>query len=76
MRDIVLFGLLGVFLSYAAFKPAIQPLALIAGGVSVGSFLWLALATGGYNAAIHKVVIADWIAAACLLIAAILCWLR
>jgi len=34
----VLLGLLGVFFTYAAFRPAIQPLAFIAGFVSVASF--------------------------------------
>src|SRR6185503_5462536 len=48
----VLFGLLAVFLIYAAFRPALQPLALVAGLVSVVSFLCLAWSVGGYNASV------------------------
>ena len=65
----VLFGLLGAFLVYAAFRPVLQPLAFIAGFISVGSFLWLAWSTPGYNASIGRVVAADWVALACLLVA-------
>ena len=66
----VLFGLLGAFLVYAAFRPALQPVALIAGFVSVVSFLWLAWSTSGYNAEISRVVAADLVALACLVVAA------
>jgi hypothetical protein len=65
----VLFGLLGIFLLYAAFKPALQPIAFIAGLASTLSFLWLAWSVGGYNAAIGRVVVADVIAVACLIVA-------
>ena len=67
----VLFGLLGAFLLYAAFRPAAQPLALVAGFFSVASFLWLALSTGNYNAQLARVVAADVLALACLLAGAI-----
>lgn len=67
----VLFGLLGAFFIFAAFKPAYQPLALIAGFVSVLSFLWLAWSTSNYNPQIARVFTADIIALACLIIAAI-----
>jgi hypothetical protein len=66
----VLFGLLGLFLVVAAFWPALQWAAVLAGFVSVLSFLWLALATGGYNAQLARVVAADGVALACLLVAA------
>jgi hypothetical protein len=65
----VLFGLLGVFLLYAAFRPVMQPLAFIAGLVSTVSFLWLAWSVGGYNAALGRVVVADVIAVVCLVVA-------
>ena len=68
----VLFGLFGLFFIYAAFKPVYQPLAFIAGFVSVISFMALAWSTGGYNDAIGKVVIADLVAFASLLLAVIL----
>ena len=60
----VLFGLLGLFCVYAAMKPSLQLIALTAGAVSVGSFLYLAYATGGYNEELRRVFIADVIAAA------------
>jgi hypothetical protein len=66
----VLFGLLGVFLMIAAFTPRLQTLAFAAGLVSAGSFLWIAFAVGGYNALLQRVVVADIIAVACLLVGA------
>jgi hypothetical protein len=63
----VLFGLLGVFIVYSAFHPAYQPLALIAGLVSVVSFLLVAVLVGGYNGAIARVVTVDIVALCCLL---------
>lgn len=62
----VLFGMLGCFFVFAAFSPGYQGLALIAGFVSVGSFLWLAWSAGSYNAAIGRVFVADLVAGACL----------
>jgi hypothetical protein len=62
----VLFGLLGVFLIYAAFRPSQQPVAFVAGLVSAGAFLGLAWATGGYNALVARVVVADVVALVCL----------
>ena len=62
----VLFGLLGAFLVYAAFRPALQPLALVAGFVSVLSFLLLAHTAGHYNEQLGRVVVADVVALACL----------
>lgn len=65
----VLFGLLGGFLLGAAFRPDWRPAAIAAGLVSVLSFLWLAWSVGGYNAGIGRIVTADLIALACLLLA-------
>lgn len=64
----VLFGLLGLFLVFAAFRPSLQPAAFAAGFVSVASFLWLAWSTGGYNAQIARVVAADLVALACVVV--------
>ena len=73
----VLFGLLGVFLLIAAFRPAWQLAALLAGLVSVAAFLALAWSGPGYNAPIARVVVADGIALACLLAGlAAHAWLR
>lgn len=66
----VLFGLLGVFLAFAAFRPSLQPLAFLAGFVSVLSFLYLAWSVGGYNPQIGRVFAADVVALVCLVIGA------
>ena len=65
----VLFGLLGALLIYTAWRPALQPIALLGGLVSVLTFLLLAYSSPGYSDALRRVVIADWVALACLLIA-------
>lgn len=67
----VLFGLLGIFFILAAFKPVFQPLAFLAGFISIVSFLWLAWSVGNYNAQIARVFMADIIALICLIIACI-----
>jgi hypothetical protein len=64
----VLFGLLGAFMVYAAFKPAFQTVAFIAGFISVVSFLYLAWAVGGYNERIGRVLVADVVALAFLVV--------
>ncbi len=65
----VLFGLLGLFIIYAAFRPALQPLAMLAGLVSVVSFLWLSWSAESYNELLGRVVVADIVALACLALA-------
>lgn len=70
----VLFGLLGVFLILAAFRPAFQLSAFALGLVSVLSFLALAWSAGSYNAQVARVVVVD-LAAAGLLIAGCAAWL-
>lgn len=72
----VLFGLLGLFFVIAAFRPELQPVAFGIGLVSVVSFLWLAWSVGGYNAQVARVVAADVIALACLVVGiGVLAWL-
>jgi hypothetical protein len=70
----VLFGILGAFQIYAAFRPGLQLAALIAGAVSVISFLVIAGMVGGYNAGIARVVTADIVAVVCLLVGAFAYW--
>ncbi len=72
----VLFGLLGLFLISAAWKPEWQVAALIAGLVSMLSFVILARLTGNYNASINKVVWVDLVASVALLAASVLYWLK
>jgi hypothetical protein len=70
----VLFGILGAFLIYAAFRPGLQLAALIAGAVSVVSFLVIAGMIGGYNTGITRVVTADIVAVVSLMIGAFAYW--
>lgn len=65
----VLFGLLGALLVTAAFVPGLRGLALLGGLISVISFLLLAWSAPLYNEALRRVVVADWVALACLLLA-------
>ena len=67
----VLFGLLGAFLIAAAFLPSLQLAALVAGFVSVVSFLFLAADVGSFNEQINRVVIADKVAVICLVVGAV-----
>ncbi|MEM7612924.1 MAG: phosphopantetheine adenylyltransferase [Pseudomonadota bacterium] len=71
----VLFGLLGAFFACAAFRPSLQPAAILAGFISVGSFLFIAWTTGGYNHAINRIIVADLAALALLSVCAALYWL-
>ena len=64
----VLFGLLGAFMVFAAFKPAYQTIAFVAGFISVLSFLYLAWSVGGYNAQVGRVFLADVVALSCLIV--------
>jgi hypothetical protein len=67
----VLFGLLGIFFAYAVFRPAWRTAAFVAGFVSVVTFLALAFLVGDYGAPIRRVVIADIVALAFLVIGSI-----
>lgn len=70
----VLFGLLALFLAYAAFRRPLQGLALLAAGISVLSFIGVALQVGGYGAAIATVVRVDVFAAALVAVGALALW--
>ncbi len=68
----VLFGVLGALLALGAFVRALQPVAIAAGTISVFSFLLLAATTSRAEPAIARIVRADWLALACLALAAAL----
>lgn len=68
----ILFGLLGAFIVYSAFKPELQWSATIAGLISMLSFIAIALIVGDYGSGVRKVLIADVIASAGLIAAAAL----
>ena len=65
----VLFGILGVFIFYSAFKPKLYLSALVAAMVSVVSFLYIAWSVGGYNSQVARVYMADITALLCLVVA-------
>ena len=67
----VLFGLLGAFMVFAAFKPAYRTMAFIGGFISVVSFLFLTWAVGGYNEQIGRVFVADLVALGCLTVGSV-----
>jgi hypothetical protein len=62
----ILFGILGALFAYAAFRPALQPLAFVAAFVSLATFFYLAFSVGDFNDAIRRVVLADVVASVCL----------
>ena len=68
----VLFGLLGALLLAAAFRPGLRTAALLGGFGSVVSFLALAWLVDGENARLARVAAVDWLALACLGVAAVL----
>ena len=67
-----LFGILGAFFAYAAFVPALQPIAFVAAAASLATFFYLAVAVGDYGPPIRKIVIGDVIAVVCLVAAVLL----
>lgn len=67
----VLFGLVGAFMVFAAFKPAYQTVAFVGGFISVLSFLYLAWSVGGYNTQVGRVVSADVVALGCLIVGSV-----
>jgi hypothetical protein len=66
----VLFGVVGSFLIYSAFRPHLQGLALLAAFFCLISFVWLIFSVGGYNARLRKVLAVDLVAIVALLIGA------
>ena len=74
----VLFGQLGAFCLYAAlFRPSLKPIAFAAGFTSVVSFLGLAVTSeNGYNAGVLRIVRADVVALASLVIGGCALWMQ
>ncbi len=67
----VLFGLLGSVLLLAIAWPVIRPVALAAAWISVVSFIVLAFLGGPVNEQVQRVLYADYVALACLVVIAI-----
>ncbi|MDH4125872.1 MAG: phosphopantetheine adenylyltransferase [Gammaproteobacteria bacterium] len=72
----ILFGLLGTFLIYAAFRNSIQVLACIAGLVSMISFIALAYTAGYFGTALNKAMITDVIGSVALVAVLLIRWMR
>lgn len=68
----VMFGMLGAFLGYAAFRPSLQPIAFLAAFISLAAFFYLTFSVGDYTDTIWRLVIADAIASVSLVIAVVL----
>lgn len=70
----VLFGLLGSFFLYAAFKPSLQPIAFVAAFVSILSFFYLVWAAGGHNTFVQRILLGDVVAFVALVVAVAAWW--
>ena len=68
----LLFGIVGGFILFAAFKPQYQTAAFIMGFISMLGFIFIATQTSEYSQAIKKIIVMDWIALGCLTLALIL----
>jgi len=68
----VLLGIVGGLLAFAALHPPLRPAALVAGLVSMLSFVVVAYVVGGYNAQLGRVAAIDVVASIALVIAAAL----
>ena len=65
------FAIIGALLLGAIWRPELQAAAILAGLASALSLAVIALQTGGYSPALRRVVIADFIAIAALIVAGI-----
>jgi len=68
----LLFGILGGFIIFAAFKPLYQNAAMLMAGISMVGFACLVLTTGAYNESIGKILLIDIIGIVLLLVAILL----
>lgn len=55
----LLFGLLGGFILYSAFNPALQPIAFVLGFVAMLGFIVLCWQTGDVNPLLRKIATVD-----------------
>jgi len=68
------FAIIGLLLLAAIFRPELRTAAILAGLASAATFILIAWQTGRYSSAIRRVVIADLVAVAVLVVAGI-AWL-
>lgn len=67
----ILFGLLGVFLAFSAFTPALFAAGLVAAFISLASFVWLMFSVGKYNQSLRKLLMVDMVALVLVVIGAL-----
>lgn len=72
----IMFGLLAAILFYCAFVERLQWIGVAVGLISVTSFIYLSRTHQPINSSIERVVVADLVALACLLVALLLLILR
>ena len=72
----ILFGILGIFIVISAFRPNLQPSAIVVGLISRMAFIGLALGTGELGEPIQKVMIADLIGSLGLIAVIFLRWMN
>lgn len=70
----ILFGLLGVFLVFSAFIPALFGAGLMAAFISLASFVWLMISVGEYNQSLRRLLLVDLVALGLVVIAMVV-WL-
>ena len=68
----LLFGILGGFIIFSAFRPVLQPAAIVMGLVSMLGFTALVLGAGDYGEKLYRVAIIDIFASAGMILVAIL----
>ncbi|MDX1555533.1 MAG: hypothetical protein R3212_05860, partial [Xanthomonadales bacterium] len=68
----LLFGVVGSIILVSAFRPHLQPAAMIAAFVSMAGFIALTLGSGNYGEKIHGVMLIDVVGVVLLVIAAVL----
>ncbi len=62
----LLFGIVGGFVFYSLYNPAMQGAALTLAGISMLGFLVILFSVGGHNAALNRIMLADVVGIACL----------
>ncbi len=67
----ILLAIVGALLAAAAFHAPLRPIALVAGLVSMVSFIVIALVVGGYGAPLRRVAVVDLVATAALVLGAV-----
>lgn len=68
----LLFGIVGGFILYSVFVPGYQTAAMVMAALSMLGYIFLLWQEGGYNAALHKVMLVDIAGILCLAAAVLL----